>query len=112
MLNSRRIPYTRIRNVQRVRRPLSDGRYNYHHYHRPTRTKLPGKPGSPEFMAVYEECERQLTAGVPLHHRGSRHSRPEHLRQPKTPHLLRKARRYSNGSVDASSLSQINPRGA
>lgn len=62
MLSSRRTPYTRIRNVQRVRRPLSDGRCNYHHYHRPTRTKLPGQPGSPEFMAVYEECERQLTA--------------------------------------------------
>jgi len=61
MLASRRAPYTRIRNVQRVRRPLSDGRYNYHHYHRPTRTKLPGQPGSPEFMAVYQECERRLT---------------------------------------------------
>jgi len=61
MFNNRRAPYTRIRNVQRVRRPLSDGRYNYHHYHRPTRTKLPGQPGSPEFMSVYQECERQLT---------------------------------------------------
>ena len=59
MLNSR-TPYTRIRNVQRVRRPLSDGRCNYHHYHRPTRTKLPGPPGSREFMAVYQECERNL----------------------------------------------------
>lgn len=62
MLNNRPKPYTRIRNVQRVRRPLCDGRYNYHHYHRPTRTKLPGQPGSPEFMAVYEECQRRLTA--------------------------------------------------
>jgi hypothetical protein len=55
-----RVPYTRLRNVQRVRRPLSDGRCNYHHYHRPSRTKLPGQPGSPEFMAVYLECERRL----------------------------------------------------
>ena len=54
--------YKPIRNVQRVRRPLCDGRYNYHHYHRPTRTKLPGQPGSPEFMAVYAQCERQLAA--------------------------------------------------
>jgi hypothetical protein len=58
MFSNRRTPYTGIRNVHRVRRRLADGRYNYHHYHRPTRTKLPGQPGSPEFIAVYEECER------------------------------------------------------
>jgi hypothetical protein len=62
MHSSRHAPYTRIRNVQRVRRRLSDGRCNYHHYHRPTRTKLPGLPGSPEFMAAYEDCERKLAA--------------------------------------------------
>lgn len=62
MFSNRRAPYARIRNVQRVRRPLSDGRCNYHHYHRPTRTKLPGQPGSPEFMAAYQECERRLKA--------------------------------------------------
>jgi len=60
MLISRRTPYTRIRNVQRVRTPLSDGRYNFHHYHRPTRTKLPGQPGSPEFIAVYLDCENRI----------------------------------------------------
>lgn len=62
MLGNRRAPYTPIRNVHRVRRQLSDGRCNYHHYHRPTRMKLPGQPGSPEFMAIYEECERELAA--------------------------------------------------
>jgi hypothetical protein len=62
MLSGRQAPYTRIRHVQRVRRWLSDGRCNYHHYHRPTRTKLPGRPHSAEFMAVYEECERKLAA--------------------------------------------------
>jgi hypothetical protein len=65
MLYSRRTPYARIRNVQRVRRSLSDGRYNYHHYHRPTRKKLPGHPGSPEFMTVYQECERLVAEGTP-----------------------------------------------
>ncbi len=59
MFTNRRPQYSRIRNVQRVRRTLSDGRCNYHHYHRPSRTKLPGQPGSPEFMAAYEECERK-----------------------------------------------------
>jgi len=62
MISPKRTPYARVRNVQRVRRRLSDGRCNYHHYHRPSRTKLPGQPGSPEFMAVYEECERKLGA--------------------------------------------------
>jgi hypothetical protein len=62
MFVTRRTPYIRIRNVHRVRRRLSDGRYSYHHYHRPTRTKLPGLPGSAEFMAAYEECERRLAA--------------------------------------------------
>jgi hypothetical protein len=61
-------PYTPLHNVHRVRRRLSDGRCNYHHYHRPTRTKLPGQPGSPEFLAVYEECERKLAVrkGTPI----------------------------------------------
>jgi hypothetical protein len=63
---SRHAQYTRIRNVHRVRRWLSDGRCNFHHYHRPTRTKLPGQPGSPEFMAVYQQCEQQLVAS-PAH---------------------------------------------
>lgn len=57
MFNSRRTPYTRIRNVQRVRRLLSDGRCNYHYYHRQTRTTLPGLPGSPEFIAAYDAAE-------------------------------------------------------
>lgn len=62
MLTSRNTPQIRLRHIQRQRRPLSDGRVNYHHYHRPTRTKLPGRPGSPEYMAAYEECERKLAA--------------------------------------------------
>ncbi len=66
MLSATRRPYNRIRNVHRVRRWLSDGRCNYHHYHRPTRTKLPGQPGSPEFMAAYLECERRLKAGTSI----------------------------------------------
>jgi hypothetical protein len=62
MPNSRHTPYTRIRNVQRVRRLLSDGRCNYHYYHRRTRTKLPGLPGSPEFLAAYDAAERCLAS--------------------------------------------------
>ena len=55
-----RTKYKPIRHVQRVRKFLSTGAWNWHHYHRPSRTKLPGLPGSPEFMAVYWECERKL----------------------------------------------------
>ena len=61
MLNRWRTPYTPIRNVQRVRRQLSDGRCNYHHYHRPTRIKLPS-PSSPGFLAAYEEAERRMAS--------------------------------------------------
>jgi len=66
MLFKQRAEYKPIRNVQRVRRRLSDGRCNYHHYHRPTRTKLPGQPGSPEFMEVYEVCEHQAPRNAAL----------------------------------------------
>jgi hypothetical protein len=51
-----------IRHVQRVRRLLSDGRCNYHYYHRKTRTKLPGLPGSPEFQAAYDAAELCLAS--------------------------------------------------
>ncbi len=51
-----------IRHVQRVRRLLSDGRCNYHYYHRQTRTKLPGLPGSAEFLAAYDAAERCLAS--------------------------------------------------
>lgn len=60
MASLRTLTYKRTHNVHRVSRRLSDGRVNYHYYHRPTRTKLPGQPGSPEFLAVYQECERRL----------------------------------------------------
>jgi hypothetical protein len=61
LLYKSRTPYVRIRNVHRVRRLLTDGRAKYHFYHRKTRDKLPGQPGSPEFMAAYHECERRLS---------------------------------------------------
>jgi hypothetical protein len=47
-----------IRNVHRVRRRLSDGEYNTHYYHRHTRRKLPGRPGSSEFLAAYRAAEQ------------------------------------------------------
>ncbi|MBB4286207.1 tyrosine-type recombinase/integrase [Roseospira goensis] len=45
----------RLRHVQRIR---SRGRTYY--YHRPTRTRLPGEPGSAEFMAAYAAAEGQM----------------------------------------------------
>jgi hypothetical protein len=58
MKYARNAGYEPIRNVQRVRRLLADGRYNYHFYHRQTRKKLPGLPGSPEFIAAYKAAEQ------------------------------------------------------
>ena len=48
-----------IRHLQRVRRPLSDGRSNIHYYHRPTGARLPA-PNDPAFSAAYEAAERRL----------------------------------------------------
>jgi hypothetical protein len=48
-----------IQNIHRVRRRLACGEYNTHYYHRHTRTKLPGRPGSPEFLAAYRSAEQQ-----------------------------------------------------
>jgi hypothetical protein len=47
-----------IRNLHRVRRVLSDGRSNYHFYHRPTGTRLP-PPDSPDFQKAYDAAERR-----------------------------------------------------
>jgi len=58
MTYQRKIGYETIRHVQRIRRVLSDGRQKHHFYHRPTRTKLPGSPGSPEFIAAYKAAEQ------------------------------------------------------
>jgi integrase len=41
----------------------SGGRIYY--YHRPTKTRLPGKPGSPEFMAAYNKCIEPPAKGLP-----------------------------------------------
>jgi hypothetical protein len=38
----------------------------WHHYHRPTKTTLPGKPGSPEFMAAYHAAQGLDTTGPAL----------------------------------------------
>jgi len=60
---------TRMRNVHRVRRRLSDGEYRTHYYHRHTRVKLLGRPGSPEFIAAYQAAEQewanQVSVGRP-----------------------------------------------
>jgi hypothetical protein len=52
----------KFRNVHRVRRRLSDGEYKTHYYHRHTRARLPGKPGSPEFLVAYNAAELSLAS--------------------------------------------------
>jgi hypothetical protein len=71
MAHIRPSQYRPMRNVQRVRRALCDGRHNYHYYHRPTRTKLPGQPGSPDFIAAYQKCEQLVRASVSTRVRGN-----------------------------------------
>lgn len=57
MLRSESKSTPAIRNVHRVRRRLSDGEYRTHYYHRHTRATLPGRPGSPEFLAAFRAAE-------------------------------------------------------
>jgi len=52
----------KLKNVHRVSRPLADGRRRVHYYHRPTRIKLVGQPGSAEFMQSYLAAERVWAA--------------------------------------------------
>lgn len=46
----------RVRNLQRVKRSLSDGTFKLHYYHRPTGRVLPA-PDNPNFPQAYAEAE-------------------------------------------------------
>jgi integrase len=48
----------RLKGINTVRRKLADGTIRTHHYHRATGTKLPGEPGSAEFLAAFEAAGR------------------------------------------------------
>lgn len=48
-----------LKGINKVRRKLADGSYSVHFYHRRTNTKLPGAPGTPGFIAAWQEAERK-----------------------------------------------------
>ena len=75
-----------IRNVQRVRRVLSDGSSRLHFYHRPTGRRLP-EPTNPEFAAAYEAAERQLASARQAVQGG--HSQTKMLSPPLSPKIGR-----------------------
>jgi len=50
-----------LSGINTVRKRLADGSVSIYYYHRDTRTRLHGKPGSPEFIASYAEAEKKLT---------------------------------------------------
>jgi integrase len=50
----------RIRGVNTVRKRLADGTVRAHYYHRATGRKLPGPPGSPDFVREYAAAEASL----------------------------------------------------
>ena len=51
----------RLRGIQTVKRRLADGTMSVHYYHRSTRKKLEGAPGSPLFLQSYAAAEKDQT---------------------------------------------------
>lgn len=56
---------TNLAGVQVVKKATADGGVAVYYYHRATRTKLPGKPGSAEFKAAYKAADEGRKAPVP-----------------------------------------------
>jgi integrase len=52
----------RLRGINTVRKTLADGTQAVYYYHRITRLRLSGPPGSPEFVMAYADAEK--TVGV------------------------------------------------
>lgn len=50
----------RLQGINSVSKRLKNGERRLYHYHRSTNTRLPGEPGSPEFLAAYAAAERSL----------------------------------------------------
>ncbi|KAA0122054.1 integrase [Methylobacterium sp. P1-11] len=50
-----------LKGINKVRRKLADGSCSTHYYHRRTKTKLPGEPGSQAFVAAWHEAEKKPT---------------------------------------------------
>lgn len=46
------------RGINMTRKKLKDGTERVYYYHRATNTRLPGEPGSTEFLKVYAEAEQ------------------------------------------------------
>src|SRR6266508_1486311 len=50
----------RLPGINTVRKVLADGSARYYYYHRHTRTRLSGAPGSAEFVASFATAEKKL----------------------------------------------------
>lgn len=50
----------RLKGINTIRKRLADGSVAVYHYHRDTGARLPGDPGSPEFLSAYAEAERTV----------------------------------------------------
>lgn len=49
----------RLKGINTIRKQLADGSTAVYHYHRESGARLPGKPGSPEFLAAYAKAEER-----------------------------------------------------
>lgn len=57
---------SKFEGVRTAKRKLANGGVAVHYYHRATNTKLPGKPGSREFMDALEAARAGRKAPVPV----------------------------------------------
>ena len=74
----------RLQGINRVRKRLASGQVMVYHYHRGTGQRLPGEPGSAEFIAAYAAAEASRPARAAI----LANELAEYLR---SPHFAKKA---------------------
>lgn len=49
-----------LQGINTIRKRLANGQIAFYYYHKATKTRLPGKPGSAEFVRAFADAERQM----------------------------------------------------
>lgn len=54
----------KLKGIHKVRRKQADGSVKTHYYHRRTHRRLLGEPGTPQFLASFQEADRAPTRSI------------------------------------------------